>query len=82
MRVYHLISRSKYGLMIQILSGLITYLLPSIYCNNEFGGKVNIRRVHELQIKIANEIRQLDHLAPDLAPEKDSSMASLSQVNF
>jgi len=82
MRVYHLISRSKHGLMIQILSGLITYLLLAIYCNSEFGEKVNIKRVRELQIKITNEIRQLNHEPPDLDPEKDSSKATLSQANF
>ena len=82
MRLYHLISRSKHGLMIQILSGLITYLLLSIYCKNEFGEKVNIKRVRELQIKIANEIRQLDQEPPELDPEKDSSTASLSQANL
>jgi transposase len=32
-RVYHLITRSKHGLMVQILSGLITYLLLAIYCH-------------------------------------------------
>ena len=82
MRVYHLISRSKHGLMVQILSGLITYLLLAIYCNNEFGEKVNVKRVRELQIKIANEIRQLDQEPPELDPEKDSSTASLSQANL
>lgn len=65
MRVYHLISRSKHGLMIQILAGLITYLLLAIYCNNEFGEKVNVKRVRELQIKIANEIRQQNFEPPD-----------------
>ncbi len=32
---YHLIARSRYGLMVQILAGLITYLLLAIYCHNE-----------------------------------------------
>ena len=29
---YHLIEGSPYGLMVQMLAGLITYLLPAIYC--------------------------------------------------
>ena len=33
LKVYHLIARSKYGLMVQILAGLITYLLMAIYCH-------------------------------------------------
>ena len=82
MRVYHLISRSKHGLMVQILSGLITYLLLAIYCNNEFGEKVSIKRVRELQIKMANEIRQLDHEPPDLDPVEEVLTDTLLQANF
>ncbi len=81
MRVYHLISRSKHGLMVQILSGLITYLLLAIYCNNEFGEKVNIKRVRTLQNKIANEIRQLDQEPPDLDPSEEATTAPLTLAN-
>ncbi len=55
LKVYHLIARSQYGLMVQILAGLITYLLISIYCRNNFNEKVSIKRVRELRIKIKNE---------------------------
>lgn len=55
LKVYHLIARSKYGLMVQIVAGLITYLLLAIYCRNNFNEKVSIRRVRELRIKIKNE---------------------------
>ncbi|MDM8515981.1 IS4 family transposase, partial [Desulfobacterales bacterium HSG16] len=58
LRVYHLISRSKHGLMVQILGGLITYLLLAIYCHREYGEKVSIKRVRELRIQIQNELRQ------------------------
>jgi len=43
--------------MVQILGGLITYILLAIYCHNEFGEKVSILRVRELRIKIINETR-------------------------
>jgi len=33
LKVYHLIVGSWYGLMVQIYAGLITYLLPAIYCH-------------------------------------------------
>ncbi len=82
MRVYHLISRSKHGLMVQILSGLITYLLLAIYCNNEFGEKVNVKRVRELQIKIANEIRQLDDEPPGLDLEEEIQAEPSPQANL
>jgi hypothetical protein len=55
--VYHLIARSEYGLMVQILSGLITYLLLAIYCREQHNEKVSIKRVRELRIKIHNETR-------------------------
>ncbi len=57
LRVYHLIARSEYGLMVQILSGLITYLLLAIYCREQHNEKVTITRVRELRIKIQNETR-------------------------
>ena len=57
LKVYHLIARSKYGLMVQMLAGLITYLLISIYCHNNFNEKVSIKRVRELRIRITNELR-------------------------
>ena len=57
LRVYHLIARSEHGLMIQILSGLITYLLLAIYCHEQHGEKVSIKRVRELRYKIQNETR-------------------------
>lgn len=60
LRVYHLISKSRHGLMIQILSGLITYLLLAIYCHEEHGEKVSIKRVRELRNKITNETREAE----------------------
>lgn len=59
LRVYHLIARSEHGLMVQILAGLITYLLLAIYCHEQHGEKVNIQRVRELRNMIQNESRQL-----------------------
>jgi hypothetical protein len=56
LKVYHLIARSEYGLMVQILAGLITYLLLAIYCREQHNEKVSIKRVRELRIKIKNEI--------------------------
>lgn len=55
LKVYHLIARSPYGLLMQILSGLITYLLLAIYCHEEHGERVSIKRVRELRNTIRNE---------------------------
>jgi len=57
LRVYHLIARSEYGLMVQIFAGLITYLLLAIYCREQHNEKVSIKRVRELRIRIQNETR-------------------------
>jgi hypothetical protein len=58
LKVYHLIARSEYGLMVQILGGLITYLLMAIYCREQFNEKVSIKRVRELRTTILNELFQ------------------------
>lgn len=55
LKVYHLIARSKYGLMVQLLGGLITYLLLAIYCRQQHNEPVSISRVRELRNQIANE---------------------------
>ena len=57
LKVYHLIARSEYGLMVQILGGLITYLLMSIYCLKEFNEKVSIKRIRQFRTAIQNELR-------------------------
>ena len=57
MRVYHLIARSPYGVLMQILAGLITYLLLAIYCYKQFGKKINIERLRKIRIQIQNELR-------------------------
>ena len=43
--------------MVQILAGLITYLLLAIYCHRQFNERVSIKRVRQLRIKIQNELR-------------------------
>jgi hypothetical protein len=65
LQVYHLIARSPYGLMVQILAGLITYLLLAIYCHEEYHEKVSIKRIRQLRIQIRNEGR--DHADMDAA---------------
>ncbi len=41
--------------MIQILAGLITYLLLAIYCHEQHGESVSIHRVRQLRNQILNE---------------------------
>lgn len=56
LKVYHLIARSEYGLMVQILAGLITYLLLAIYCREQFDETVSIKRVRQLRTAILNDL--------------------------
>lgn len=76
LKVYHLIARSKHGLMVQILSGLITYLLLAIYCHEQHGERVSIKRVRELRIQIQNELRESE----DVPPNTDNLNSQHSQT--
>lgn len=76
LRVYHLIARSEYGLMVQILAGLITYLLLAIHCHKAHGEPVSIKRVRELRIKIQNELR-IAEASPDPQISKEQELNRL-----
>lgn len=56
LNVYHILFRSRYGFLIQILAGLITYLLLAIYCQEEYAERVSIQRFREIRIRIRNEM--------------------------
>ena len=77
LKVYHLISRSRHGLMIQMLAGLITYLLLAIYCHEEHGEPVSIKRVRQLRNKILNESRVAEFNEPDIEPQDINSTKNL-----
>ena len=66
--------------MIQILGGLITYILLAIYCHNEFGEKVSIKRVRELRIKIKNEIREIEQESQHYDKKADYIFPKLSSA--
>jgi hypothetical protein len=77
LKVYHLISRSRHGLMIQMLAGLITYLLLAIYCHEEHGEPVSIKRVRQLRNKILNESRVAEFIESDIEPQDINSTKNL-----
>ena len=69
LKVYNLIARSRHGLMVQMLAGLITYILLAIYCHEQFKEKVSIRRVRQLRIRINNELQEMERMnSPDIGP--------------
>ena len=56
LKVYHFISRNPHGLLLQLLAGLITYLLLILYCHRLYGEKKpSIRRLQELRWRIRQE---------------------------
>jgi hypothetical protein len=60
LNVYHRLARSAYGMMVQLLAGLITYLLLAIYCHDEFNEPVSLKRVRQLRNAIRTESRHPD----------------------
>lgn len=73
LKVYHLIARSEYGLMVQIMAGLITYLLLAIYCHRQFNEGVSIKRVRQIRIQIQNDLRNgFFDMPPDLVSKEQS----------
>ncbi len=82
LKVYPLIARSKYGLMVQLLSGLITYILLAIYFQELYNEKVSIKRVREVRIQIQNEVCGYQEKTTRTAKRKfpiDSKQQSLFQ---
>ena len=46
--------------MVQMLAGLITYILLAIYCHDEYQEHVSVKRLREICIKIRNETSLAD----------------------
>ncbi len=56
LKVYHLISRNSHGVFVQLLAGLITYLLFLLHCIRRYGEKrPSIRRLRQLRWQIRRE---------------------------
>ena len=64
--------------MVQILAGLITYLLLAIYCHHQFNERVSIKRVRQLRIQIQNELRTGFF---DKSPDSNFKEQQLQKVN-
>jgi hypothetical protein len=75
LNVYPLIARSAYGFLVQVLGGLITYLLLAIYCHKHFQERVSLNRVRELRINIQNESRMMNIHTPELQQQRDYASA-------
>jgi hypothetical protein len=60
--------------MVQILAGLITYLLLAIHCHKNYQEKVSIRRVRQLRTAIENELRSMPDDDFDESNVKDQKL--------
>lgn len=65
LNVYHLIARSPYGVMMQLLAGLITYLLLVIYFYRRYTQRPSLSRLRQLRRDIRKE-RALDSIMTGL----------------
>ena len=55
LKVYHLISRNPHGILVQLLSGLITYLLLVIYFHQRYGQRPCVKYLRQLRWDIRHE---------------------------
>ena len=58
LKVYHLISRNEHGVFIQLLAGLITYLLLVIYFHRRYKQEPSIKLLRQLRRDIRQETQQ------------------------
>ncbi len=63
LKVYHLIARSPYGLFMQLLAGLITYLLLVIYFYQRYEERPSLSRLRQLRRDIRRERAALSTLS-------------------
>lgn len=55
MKVYHLISRSAHGVLLQVLAGLVTYLLLVLYFAQRTGDRPSIAGLRQLRWQMRQE---------------------------
>lgn len=55
LKVYHLISRTPHGVLLQLLAGLMTYLLLVFYFHQQYGERPSIRLLRQLRRQIRRE---------------------------
>ena len=55
LEVYHLISRNPHGVLLQLLAGLVTYLLLVPYFHQQYGERPSLRRLRQVRRQIRQE---------------------------
>ncbi len=55
LKVYHLISRNEHGVLLQLLAGLVAYLLLVLYFEVRYGERPSIRRLRQMRWQMRHE---------------------------
>lgn len=55
LKVYHVISRNRHGVLLQLLAGVLTYLLLVLYCHQQYKERPSLRRLRALRWQIRHE---------------------------
>jgi len=55
LKVYHLIARNYHGVLLQLLAGLVTYLLWVLYFHQRYGERPSLQRLRSLRQQIRQE---------------------------
>lgn len=55
LNVYHLMARTPHGVLVQLLAGLITYVLLVLYFQDRYGERPSVRRLRTLRRQIRQE---------------------------
>ena len=76
LKVYHLISRNEHGVLLQLLSGLITYLLLVIYFHQRYGEEPSLKRLRQLRWDIRHESHAAIHLHIYIVIQTDRQLFS------
>ena len=71
LKVYHLISRNPHGVLLQLLAGLVTYLLLLLYFQQRYGERPSLHRLRALRRQLRREAAIAD-LAVNTTKEDSS----------
>lgn len=61
LKVYHLISRNRHGVLLQLLAGVLTYLLLVLYCHQHYGERPSLHRLRAFRWQIRQETAPQAH---------------------
>ena len=82
LKVYHLICRNEHGVLLQLLAGLITFLLLVLYFHQRYGEPPSLKRLRELRWDIRHEAQPTIHLHTDIIIHVDIHLLFLLLIGL